>query len=95
MAHFFNQKENREIYWHRLLLSVSKSFELRGRIPVSQYASMPVTFFVNGLEQTMRFFAKILHHTQLGQLAINALQYEKVKSAKRYAFFAFSFSSKP
>jgi|GEM_PF-1991271 len=36
--------------------------------------STPVFVFVKGEEQTMRPFAKILHHAQLGQLAIDALR---------------------
>ncbi|MDD1643654.1 MAG: hypothetical protein LUQ29_10350 [Methylococcaceae bacterium] len=37
------------------------------------HTSTPVYVFVSGPERTMRPFAKILHHTQLGQLAIDAL----------------------
>ncbi|MDD5321972.1 MAG: hypothetical protein PHD43_15455 [Methylococcales bacterium] len=37
------------------------------------HTGTPVYVFVNGPEQTMRPFAKILHHRQVGQLAIEAI----------------------
>ena len=70
MVHFlFIRKRIVKIYWHRLWLAASKSFGRTGT-----HTSTPVYVFVNGPEQTLRPFAKILHHTQVGQLAIDALR---------------------
>lgn len=68
-AFFVYQKENRE---NLLAQAVSASQQVVWA--TGTHTSTPVFVFVKGEEQTMRLFAKILHHTQLGRLAIEALQ---------------------
>ncbi|MFZ2404617.1 MAG: alkaline phosphatase [Methylobacter sp.] len=68
-AFFVYQKENRE---NLLAQAVSASQQVVWA--TGTHTSTPVFVFVKGEEQTMRPFAKILHHTRLGQLAIDALQ---------------------
>jgi len=67
-AFFVYQKENRE---NLLAQAVAASQQVVWA--TGTHTSTPVYVFVNGPEQTMRPFGKILHHTQLGQLAIDAL----------------------
>lgn len=67
-AFFVYQKENRE---NLLAQAVAASQQVVWA--TGTHTSTPVFVFVSGPEQTMRPFAKILHHTQLGQLAIDAL----------------------
>ncbi|MFA6051161.1 MAG: alkaline phosphatase [Methylobacter sp.] len=67
-AFFVYQKENRE---NLLAQAVATSQQVVWS--TGTHTSTPVYVFVKGAEQTMRPFAKILHHTQLGQLAIDAL----------------------
>jgi alkaline phosphatase len=67
-AFFVYQKENRENLLAQAVASSQQVVWATGT-----HTSTPVTIFVSGPEQTMRPFAKILHHTQLGQLAIDAL----------------------
>ncbi|MDP1770811.1 MAG: alkaline phosphatase [Methylobacter sp.] len=68
-AFFVYQKENRE---NLLAQAVSASQQVVWA--TGTHTSTPVFVFVKGEEQTMGPFAKILHHTQLGRLAIDALQ---------------------
>ena len=68
-AFFVYQKENRE---NLLAQAVATSQQVVWA--TGTHTSTPVFVFVKGEEQTMRPFAKILHHTQLGQLMIDALQ---------------------
>jgi alkaline phosphatase len=68
-AFFVYQKENRE---NLLAQAVSASQQVVWA--TGTHTSTPVFVFVKGEEQAMRPFAKILHHTRLGQLAIDALQ---------------------
>ena len=65
---FVNQKENRENLLAQAVASSQQAVWATGA-----HTSTPVYVFVSGPERTMRPFAKILHHTQLGQLAIDAL----------------------
>ena len=65
---FVNQKENRENLLAQAVASSQQVVWATGA-----HTSTPVYVFVSGPERTMRPFAKILHHTQLGQLAIDAL----------------------
>jgi alkaline phosphatase len=67
-AFFVYQKENRE---NLLAQAVSASQQVVWA--TGTHTSTPVFVFVKGEEQTMQPFAKILHHTQLGRLAIEAL----------------------
>ena len=67
-AFFVNQKENRE---NLLAQAVATSQQVVWA--TGAHTSTPVYVFVSGPEQTLRPFAKILHHTQLGQMAIDAL----------------------
>ena len=67
-AFFVYQNENRE---NLLAQAVATSQQVVWA--TGTHTSTPVYVFVKGAEQTMRPFAKILHHTQLGQLAIDAL----------------------
>ncbi len=67
-AFFVYQKENRENLLAQAVASSQQVVWATGT-----HTSTPVYVFVNGPEQTIRPFAKILHHTQLGQLAIDAL----------------------
>ena len=67
-AFFVYQKENRE---NLLAQAVAGSQQVVWA--TGTHTSTPVYVFVNGPEQTLRPFGKILHHTQLGQLAIDAL----------------------
>ncbi len=67
-AFFVYQKENRE---NLLAQAVATSQQVVWS--TGTHTNTPVYVFVKGAEQTMRPFAKILHHTQLGQLAIDAL----------------------
>ena len=66
-AFFVYQKENREN-----LLAQAVAVSQQVVWATGTHTGTPVYVFVNGPEQTMRPFAKILHHTQLGQLAIDA-----------------------
>ncbi len=68
-AFFVYQKENRE---NLLAQAVSASQQVVWA--TGTHTSTPVFVFVKGEEQAMRPFAKILHHTRLGQLAIDALR---------------------
>jgi alkaline phosphatase len=68
-AFFVYQKENRE---NLLAQAVSASQQVVWA--TGTHTSTPVFVFVKGEEQIMRPFAKILHHVQLGRLAIEALQ---------------------
>jgi len=68
-AFFVYQKENRE---NLLAQAVSASQQVVWA--TGTHTSTPVFVFVKGEEQAMRPFAKILHHTQLGRLMIDALQ---------------------
>ena len=68
-AFFVYQQENREN-----LLAQAVSTGQQVVWATGTHTGTPVYVFVNGPEQTMRPFAKILHHTQLGQLAIDALE---------------------
>jgi len=68
-AFFVYQKENRE---NLLAQAVATSQQVVWS--TGTHTSTPVFVFVKGEEQTVRPFAKILHHTQLGQLMIDALQ---------------------
>lgn len=67
-AFFVYQKENRENLLAQAVASSQQVVWATGT-----HTSTPVYVFVSGPEQTMRPFAKILHHTQVGQLAIDAL----------------------
>jgi alkaline phosphatase len=67
-AFFVNPKENRENLLAQAVASSQQVVWATGT-----HTSTPVYVFVNGPEQTMRPFGKILHHTQVGQLAIDAL----------------------
>ncbi|MGZ8241400.1 MAG: alkaline phosphatase [Methylobacter sp.] len=67
-AFFVNQKETRENLLAQAVASSQQVVWATGT-----HTSTPVYVFVSGPEQTLRPFAKILHHTQLGQLAIAAL----------------------
>ena len=68
-AFFVYQKENRENLVAQAVASSQQVVWASGT-----HTSTPVYVFVNGPEQTLRPFTKILHHTQLGQLAIDALR---------------------
>ena len=68
-AFFVYQKDNRE---NLLAQAVATSQQVVWA--TGTHTSTPVFVFVKGDEQTMQPFAKILHHTRLGQLAIDALQ---------------------
>ena len=68
-AFFVYQKENRENLLAQAVASSQQVVWATGT-----HTSTPVYVFVNGPEQTLRPFAKILHHTQVGQLAIDALR---------------------
>ncbi|TAN71283.1 MAG: alkaline phosphatase [Methylobacter sp.] len=68
-AFFVYQKENRENLLAQAVASNQQVVWATGT-----HTSTPVFVFVKGEEQVMRPFAKILHHTRLGQLAIDALQ---------------------
>lgn len=68
-AFFVYQKENREN-----LLAQAVSSSQQAVWSTGTHTSTPVFVFVKGAETSMRPFAKILHHTQLGRLAIQALQ---------------------
>ena len=67
-AFFVYQKENRE---NLLAQAVSSSQQVVWA--TGTHTSTPVYVFVQGPERTLRPFTKILHHTQVGQLAIDAL----------------------
>ena len=67
-AFFVYQKENRENLLAQAVASSQQVVWATGT-----HTSTPVYVFVSAPEQTMRPFAKILHHTQVGQLAIDAL----------------------
>lgn len=67
-AFFVYQKENRENLLAQAVASSQQVVWATGT-----HTSTPVYVFVSGPEQTIRPFAKILHHTQVGQLAIDAL----------------------
>ncbi len=67
-AFFVYQKENRE---NLLAKAVAASQQVVWA--TGTHTSTPVLVFVKGDEQVMRPFSKILHHTRLGQLAIDAL----------------------
>jgi alkaline phosphatase len=67
-AFFVYQKENRENLLAQAVASSQQVVWATGT-----HTSTPVYIFVSGPEQTLRPFAKILHHTQLGQMAIDAL----------------------
>ena len=67
-AFFVYQKDNRE---NLLAQAVAASQQVVWA--TGTHTSTPVIIFVNGPEQTKRPFGKILHHTQVGQLAIEAL----------------------
>ena len=67
-AFFVYQKENRENLLAQAVASSQQVVWATGT-----HTSTPVYVFVSGPEQTLRPFAKILHHTQVGQLAIDAL----------------------
>lgn len=67
-AFFVYQKDNRE---NLLAQAVATSQQVVWA--TGTHTSTPVLVFVKGEEQDMQPFAKILHHTQLGQLAIDAL----------------------
>jgi alkaline phosphatase len=71
-AFFVYQKENRENLLAQAVASSQQVVWATGT-----HTSTPVYVFVSGPEHTLRPFAKILHHTQLGQLAIDALHYNK------------------
>jgi alkaline phosphatase len=66
---FVYQNENRE---NLLAQAVAASQQVVWS--TGTHTSTPVFVFVKGEEQTIRPFAKILHHTQLGQLMIDALK---------------------
>lgn len=68
-AFFVYQKDNRE---NLLAQAVATSQQVVWA--TGTHTSTPVFVFVKGEEQIIRPFAKILHHTRLGQLAIDALQ---------------------
>jgi alkaline phosphatase len=68
-AFFVYQNENRENLLAQAVAASQQVVWASGT-----HTSTPVFVFVKGEEQTMRPFAKILHHTQLGQLMIDALQ---------------------
>lgn len=65
---FVYQKENRE---NLLAQAVAASQQVVWA--TGTHTSTPVFVFVTGREQVTQPFAKILHHTRLGQLAIDAL----------------------
>lgn len=65
-AFFVYQKENREN-----LLAQAVATSQQAVWATGIHTSTPVLVFAKG---AMRPFTKILHHTQLGQLAIDALQ---------------------
>ncbi|MDD5460413.1 MAG: alkaline phosphatase [Methylococcales bacterium] len=67
-AFFVYQQENRE---NLLAQAVAASQQVVWA--TGTHTSTPVYVFVNGPEQVLKPFAKILHHTQLGQLAIDAI----------------------
>jgi alkaline phosphatase len=67
-AFFVYQKDNRENLLAQAVAGSQQVVWASGT-----HTSTPVYVFVNGPEQTLRPFAKILHHTQVGQLAIDAL----------------------
>jgi alkaline phosphatase len=67
-AFFVYQKENRENLLAQAVASSQQVVWATGT-----HTSTPVHVFVHGPEQSLRPFTRILHHTQLGQLAIDAL----------------------
>jgi alkaline phosphatase len=67
-AFFVYQKENRENLLAQAVASSQQVVWATGT-----HTGTPVLVFVSGDEQLTRPFAKILHHTQLGQLAIEVL----------------------
>lgn len=68
-AFFVYQKENRENLLAQAVASSQQVVWATGT-----HTSTPVYVFVKGPEQSTKPFAKILHHTELGQLAIDLLQ---------------------
>lgn len=68
-AFFVYQKDNREN-----LLAQAVAASQHAVWATGTHTSTPVFVFVKGAEKSMRPFAKILHHTQLGSLAIDALK---------------------
>ncbi|HEY8034252.1 MAG TPA: alkaline phosphatase [Methylobacter sp.] len=68
-AFFVYQDQNRE---NLLAQAVATSQQVVWA--TGTHTSTPVFVFVKGEEQTMRPFAKILHHTELGQLMIDVMQ---------------------
>ncbi|MFZ2168282.1 MAG: alkaline phosphatase, partial [Methylococcaceae bacterium] len=67
-AFFVYQKDNRENLLAQAVASSQQVVWATGT-----HTSTPVYVFVNGPELTMRPFAKILDHTQVGKLTIDAL----------------------
>lgn len=68
-AFFVYQKENREN-----LLAKAVAVNQQAVWATGTHTSTPVITFVKGVEKSMLPFTAILHHTQLGQFAIDALQ---------------------
>ncbi len=68
-AFFVYQKENREN-----LLAQAVAARQHAVWATGTHTSTPVFVFVNGPEEYTQRFAKILHHTEIGRLAIDALQ---------------------
>ena len=67
-AFYVYQKENRENLLAQAVASSQQVVWATGT-----HTSTPVYVFVKGPEQSTKPFAKILHHTELGQLAIDLL----------------------
>ncbi len=67
-AFFGYQKENREN-----LLAQAVSAGQQAVWATGTHTSTPVYVFVTGPDSAIRPFTKILHHSQIGRLAIDAL----------------------